>query len=672
VTSGKSVPKLAWRIGINHWEPDDAFERLQAFLVEHLDIVHEVALFDTITHHLYIPLDLYEARAALLGRRLRALKAAGIPSAGVNVLCTIGHINEGWDYMPPLPFQAMVGHDGSLSKGCACPNTPELREYVRAKYVMVARQHPDFIWVDDDIRMHNHGVAFGCFCQTCLSIFSKETGQEWTREALVAAFDDPARGDVREAWVNHNIKTLESLLAEVADAVHSVAPEVALGLMTAGPGWTTYSGQAFDRWFSALRATKSRPGGGFYSDDTPMEMYHKAIEVGRQRAGLPAAVTDVQYELENFPYQMLRKAPGSVANECTLALAFGMNGIAFNALGMGRKLDEYRPIMERVRVARRMWDQLLPAVDGLATVGLWPAWTARLMARRKVRPGESWLYGDRRYSQTIADVLAGIGLPLSVDPPSCGTVLAGRIAEAFSDDDLCRILAGGVLMDSETLTVLEERGLAHLAGVRVVQRRDNGVTEQFTDDPLNGAAAGDWRDARIEFWGDARGMADVLEPLAEKVRVLAMLRNYFGQIYGPCMTAYENELGGRVVVAGYAPWMFLYSADKREQLLNVADWLTRGALPVRVQEPVRLVPVARLSDDRARGAIVLLHAWLDPVENVTVHVRAPLTQVAMLTADGDLVPLSPKPAEGGWSVTLGPLPAWSVAALLLGPAASCR
>ncbi|MBC7286629.1 MAG: hypothetical protein H5T86_01000 [Armatimonadetes bacterium] len=482
------------------------------------------------------------------------------------------------------------------------------------------------------------------------------------------AFDDPAREDVREAWVNHNVATLESLLADISSAVLEEAPDVALGLMTAGPGWTTYSGQAFDRWFTALRAEKARPGGGFYTDQAPISMYHKAIEVGRQRAALPASVTDVQYEMENFPYQLLRKAPGSVANECTLALAFGLNGIAFNALGMGRKLDEFRPIMARVRVARRMWDRLLAAADGLPTVGLWPAWTPRLMARRKVRPGESWLHGDRRYQQTVADVLAEIGLPLSVDPPSCGTVLAGRIAEAFSDEELRRILSGGVLMDSEALLVLQERGLAELAGARVARRYDNGLTEQFTDDPLNGTAAGDLRDARIEFWGDARGTADLLEPMDDGVRVLALLGNYFGETCGPCMTAHENELGGRVVVAGYAPWMFIHSADKRLQLLNVADWISRGTLPVRIEAPARLIPVVRLSHDRTRGAVVILNAWLDQVEQATVYVRAATREVSLLTDDGQLTPLTPVPCSDGWSVSIGPLAPWSTVALLIGPA----
>ena len=176
---------LSWRIGLPQWETDAAFGKLLSLLGEYRSVVDEVCLFDSITHHLYIPLDNYARRMEVAAGRLDALRRAGVGSAGIKVLCTIGHINEAWDYMPPLPFQAMVGHDGSVSTGCACPNTPEMRAYVRAKYELVARARPDFIWVDDDIRMHHHGVAWGCFCPTCLAQFAERAGGPFTREELV-------------------------------------------------------------------------------------------------------------------------------------------------------------------------------------------------------------------------------------------------------------------------------------------------------------------------------------------------------------------------------------------------------------------------------------------------------------------------------------------------------
>jgi hypothetical protein len=650
------------------WETEEAFQRLLALLREHQDVVDEVALFETITHHLYIPLDDYARRMELAARRLDAFRAAGIASVGVNVLCTIGHINEAWSYMPPLPFQAMVGHDGGVSTGCACPNTPEMRVYVRAKYALVAGARPDFIWVDDDIRMHHHGVAWGCFCPTCLGLFAKRAGRSYTREELVAEFDAPGQGGVRELWVEQNVASIESLLADVGEAVCHVRPGIAMGKMTAGAGWTTYSGQGFSRWFGALGATKGRPGGGFYSDATPIGMLGKAQDCGCQRASYPSAVTDVQYELENFPYQRLKKSATAVVNECSLALAYGMNGIAFNMLGTPTSHADVRPWVAAIPAVRPLWEAWVTHAVEMPTAGLWPAWSARLMARRTVRPGERWLDWAPQHNVGLPRGLGEIGLSLAADGPGCGVVLCGRVAEAFTDHELRAMLGGGVLMDSTALDVLATRGLGHLAGVRVAQRLDNGLMERFTDDAMNGGAAGELRDARIEFWGDARGMGDVLEPVAPGVRTLTMIEDYFYRSRGPGMTAFENELGGRVVVMGYAPWLFLHSVGKRLQLQNAADWLSRNAMPVRVDETVPLVSVARVSADRRSGAVMLLNAGMDEISEATVHVRLASRSARVLTIGQAERALDLESAERGGCITLRHVPPWGLLIILLGEA----
>jgi hypothetical protein len=661
--------KLAWRIGLPKFETDREFERLLRFLRQHRGAVDELALFETVTHHLYLPLDeVLVPRAALMGRRLDALRAAGFASVGINVLCSIGHANEAWDYVAPLPFQAMIGHTGAVSRGCGCPNAPALRAYIRAKYALFAQANPDFIWVDDDIRMHHHGVSHGCFCPVCLDRFERSTGVAYSREALARALNEPAEAPLRQAWVEQNIRTLEELLAEIAGSIAAVNPRIALGLMTAGPAWTTYSGQAFERWFPALQAVKARPGGGFYSDAARLGLPLKAVEVGRQRAQLPTSVTDIQYELENFPYQALQKSTGSALHECTLALAMGHNGIAFNALGGEGSDDEFHGIPAGAERLRPFWNRLLRQVADLPTVGFWVAWSPELTARRQLRPGEDWFGGDGRYDINKPQPLAEIGLPLGVDRAAAsGVVLNGRVAEAFSTHELEQMLAGAVFMDSAALEVLSERGLGALTGVRVKRHLDNGLRERFSSDPLNGRFADDVRDARIEFWGDARGLADELEPLAPTVRVLASLETYFGQPrLGPCMTVYENDRGGRVAVAGYAPWMFVHSLPKRTQLQNVLDWLTRDTLPVRIEETVPLIPIVRLNATRERGAVVLLNAGLDPIPQATLQVRAPDAAVRLLLPNGSTRRLQPRPVPGGWTVTLGPLPAWSTAVLLIG------
>ena len=131
-------------------------------------------------------------------------------------------------------------------------------------------------------------------------------------------------------------------------------------------------------------------------------------------------------------------------------------------------------------------------------------------------------------------------------------------------------------------------------------------------------------------------MADVLEPLDPNVRVLATLETYTGQGLGPCMTAFENPLGGRVVVMGYSPWQFIHSLAKRNQLVNVADWLSRGELPVRIKDPVPLTPFVRMARSRRRGLVVLLNHGLETIPQVRIEVRSPMP--VRLALEGDPLP----------------------------------
>lgn len=287
------------------------------------------------------------------------------------------------------------------------------------------------------------------------------------------------------------------------------------------------------------------------------------------------------------------------------------------------------------------------------------------MANRVLRPGENWFGMPKSHDITRPFAFSEIGLPLAADRPGCGTILSGRVAEAFSTAELKEMLAGGVVMDSTALEVLTQRRLAHLTGVRMGPRTDNGVRERFTDDVLNGPFPGHVRDARIEFWGDAKGMGDVLKPVAKGVRMLATLEDYFGRQRGACMTAFENSLGGRVVVMGYAPWIFLHSVAKRHQLQNAADWVSRDRMPVRVEEPVRLTPVVRMSNGRRRAAILLLNAGMDEIPTATIHIRSRATRARLLAPGTKERLVMMRREKTGGTLTLRNIPPWDFRVILL-------
>ena len=96
------------------------------------------------------------------------------------------------------------------------------------------------------------------------------------------------------------------------------------------------------------RAVKFRPGGGFYTDDNPLALLGKCHGVGRQNAFVPAAVTDIQYEHENFPYLVLNKSHAAYLAEIAGALAAGCTvlrrtGGDLRPEYMRRNLDGVRP-----------------------------------------------------------------------------------------------------------------------------------------------------------------------------------------------------------------------------------------------------------------------------------------------------------------------------------------
>ncbi len=130
------------------------------------------------------------------------------------------------------------------------------------------------------------------------------------------------------------------------------------------------------------------------------------------------------------------------------------------------------------------------------------------------------------------------------------------------------------------------------------------------------------------------------------------------------MTAFENELGGRVVVMGYAPWIFLHSVGKRLQLQNVADWISRDTMPVRVDETVPLVSVARVAADRQRGAVMLLNAGMDTISEATVHLRFPARRVHLLTIGRKGRVLVVEPEATGSRITLKDIEPWGLRILV--------
>ena len=645
--SGNDV-SLAYRISPTQWQNDAQFGKLLELLKAHRDGVDEVSLFEAETTS--ASLERIEQVAKQAGQRLQALREAGF-RPGINVLWTLGHGDIAG--APRFPFQPMVGHDGRESNGCPCANDASFRDYIKKRYQMMARLKPAFLWVDDDFRMGSHGADYPCFCPRCLEQF----GREKDRAALVHSLNAPESGALRLAWTEFCAASLESLAADIGQAIREVDTSIEVGLMTIGYSHSTYGGYPIGRWMKALGATRGRPGHGYYTDAEPRAILSKTMDVGRQIRDYPTEVRTIQYELENYPYILLDKSASTLVNECTLGLMMGCTGLAFNALRQWEgNLDDYAPLLKSIVAEKPVWKQLRKAVHGLSLTGFWPADTPMLMARRNVG-AEGWFVEGGLYDMQRPNQLAEMGVPFTPDRQNaCGAILAGKVAEAFCDDDLRAMLSGGVLLDVEAIEVLWRRGLGELTGVKLGNQASQAVCERLTDHPLNGRDVGDVRDTL------AGAGTHSLAFVSPEATSLATLVSGDGADCGCCFSIFTNRLNGRVAVSTYSPWSRLGMGAKRRHLLAVADWLSAGRLPVVIEQTVRVAPFVRCSADRKQVVVVLMNLSLDPTGPLTLRLRAKPQRVSLLTAQGPQE-LAIHPLEDEVKVEVSSIPAWQTAIL---------
>jgi hypothetical protein len=654
---------VAFRISAEQWLEEPAFERLLDFFRQAPGTADELAFFTSSTHP-PLPLDTLRRRAERLAKLLPRVRQEGM-GAGINLLATIGHHEENLAGSLDEPWQRMMDPGGRVSRGAYCPADEHFRKYVTKVYTALAQAAPDFLWIDDDVRLAGHmPIGYTCFCPACVARFSRETGENFTRESLVARFGSgplPERLAWRRRWLDHNRATLNQLFALIERTVHKLQPALPLGFMT---GDRFYEGYDFARWAQTLggperRPVRWRPGGGFYSDESLTGLPGKAHDIGRQVSQLPPEVTVIQSEIENFPYDLLRKSAQATVAEAAAHMAAGTTGTAFNVLSQRPDpLTEYEPILRAIQRAKPFYRALRQALGRAPLTGVWPAWNPDSFAANSADGAWPEGDGDALGATYRAYVLSELGLPICYGPDGAAvTVLAGSGALAFSRDELRRLFAGGVLLDVAAWQTLDRLGLASWTGVKpgVVQAKD--AIEVFSPHPLNGRFAGWSRDCRQSFWHEP---ACSLTPAAGGVEILARMTDYAGQDLGASMTACHNELGGRAVVMGYFPWSMLHHLAKASQMKSVCAWLGGGRLPVTLDSFARIHLWARQpAPDRL--ACVLLNGSLDPAPAPVLRLTKTYKSFHWTGMDGQTVAL--KTAPGG-RLTVPALQPWTLGLLV--------
>lgn len=608
------------------------------------------------------PMAVHEQSAQLLGEAVKKVCALGI-APGLQIANTLGHGMSLLCDESGAVWPMMVDEEGRSAPPTPCPRAPVALAYMDRMTRLYAACQPSSVWIDDDLRMSNHGaIKYGCFCPVCLRAFSAEQERKFTHPSLVTALHDPTGGALRLAWTKFNAKSLAGIAATIAKATHAVAPACRLGFQTIGHEQFLYSGPDWSPALKNLANFSQHPSGarlghGYYTDHNPRQMINKAFLISRQVSRLPVCVDQICPEIEGFNHNALGKSAHGLVVESSLDLAMGCNSLSYAILCSGHEpMAWYETLLSRIARYRPFWEEYVrinaDTTPGGLEVRLGMQQVARSLSSTEAPFAWSSVNLDTIYN------LASLGLPLCTSATGASAViLHADVVKGLSDVELRRILAGGVMMDGLAAWRVQERGFGKELGVQVEAiAKPIPFHERISGDALNGVYAGRHWDSL----GNGTG-AFMLNVRSDDVRVLGTYEDRLRATQGAATILAENSKGGRVAVFGYYGWETAPSGAKRNQYLAAADWISHGKLPVVIHTIAPVMVVPRMDVSGRLVSVFLLNASIDTTPPLKLCLRGEKRKIIywqvpagrsgelVLTAAGTDA-LCTVPALPGWSV----------------------
>ena len=598
---------------------------LEEMLDKYKGSFDEVFFFSQFTHSVK-SLEYHRAEAEKLRAYLDMVRKKGL-SAGINVLTTIGFFKEALDskMQSAAPFCLV---NGEKCAGKICPSDKNNIEYIKEQYRIYARLLPDIIYVDDDIS------AIACACPDCISRFAALnsdiakkglTGTELVE--FLNSEDSQVRKKFRTAWIRYNALRIGEIYKNVETAVHEINPKIKLGAMTYMSG---ADGLDTNLWAEALSSDETpsiywRPGGGAYTDGSMEEVCSKANRISAQIRYLPL-FAEAESEMENFPYQSLKKSPSFTAFESFIYQAAGCTGTAFNVLCKEEKIGKEHEIFFKMAKEAHAYGELLTKTFGrmpLSGAGFW--WDKNTAV---FEPDIKW---NENKSVPSAEELHRIGIPYACSPDNMSVFFMDlSTAMHIPDEELMKCFSKGILLSGDALDVINRRGFGEYTGFKLTGTFESDTMEQEFEHGLN-MPGGHKRNIRQAFGGFGTGNSYTVEKTNDKSEYLAENRDLYENTRGMSAGIFENKLGGRICVEGITPFNWCFSLPRSIHMKNVIRWLSKDTLPCFVKSFHR-------TSVWSRGrAVFAANTATEPAENISICIKTNVKKAAVTISSGSKI-----------------------------------
>ncbi len=556
-----------------------------------------------------------------------AMRRAGV-QISLNPWHSLLHCDRSRALKPGQAWQTMVDFQGNAAAAVVCPLDKTWQRYFIETLRLYAAEGFRVVWIDDDIRYHNHApLAWGgCFCPLHVAEFNRRAGAQATREEIVRACLAPgAPHPWRAIWLDMWQETLLAFLATCRETL--AAGGAQMGLMSSSMEAHAAEGRRWEDWWATFGGGQPpvhRPHFWAYGDATGPMLIHGIAALDQNRSIQPE-ILETGPEIENFHYGRWNKSFRQTFAQMAVAHILGSTNLNISLYDfMGNRPDD-----EPARAA--FLKQVRPNLDWLAdsfpmtmqSVGVGVPWSQGMGRAIHTERGESW-FELHCPSRGWAYWLGAAGVAFSARAQDGVNALAGPLAWSFDDATLKRWLASGLLLDGVAAAILVERGLGAWIGVRSCRwiTQDDALysMEECRDAAFSLRVGGQ---ISVNSRRHTRRLLQV--EATDGVRFISDLRDPTQQIVGHGAFVYENALGGRVAVVPWdasvdtTPMMDIHRAT---QIRRIVGWLA-GSQPVGwVEGGPWLAPqflADRVGKVGWRGAI-----WnASPDEISTLHIHRP-------------------------------------------------
>ena len=402
--------------------------------------------------------------AKWLGEAAEEIRKMGYV-ASLEFELTIG--NGDWPEAERMPFKDWTGFTGPSGwEGirCNCPRDPRFHAYFREQLRYYGAWKPTVIWLDDDVRVENHGDnSSGCFCARCVAAFSKVEGRTWTRPELVEAMKGDAALAAR--WREHCFRGLGEFAAAFCRAAKEFSPTSRLGLQYP---WAD-EGQLIivEQMVKAIgEPIEMRPACGAYFDRNPFDQIDKTFRLQRHMKTLlrhPEWYSRLCPEIETYPRAFTTRTGRSLGFEALLHLAGGLDSLTWYIAGNAEKPEFYeRTTFKAPRQNLSLYREYVRRNVGAVPIGF------------DAPEGEPVTQSSPGFDA----VWASTTIPYSFSMGRrLGTVLWDEKQVAARDDAaLAKILSGATLVPKGVAQALVRRGLV---GEEAVKLRSVTYADSF-------------------------------------------------------------------------------------------------------------------------------------------------------------------------------------------------